>query len=114
MPGTLFLEQHINTVNRVTLQSFWFIFITIVLIKVTVPCNLLFTKIPNRCNEVGKTVYQSRTNEEFYNILAREFVFSEEYCYWHVSKEENGRKEVEMCADLSQDPLLAKLTRMPI
>ena len=25
MPETLFLEQHINIVNRVTLQSFWFI-----------------------------------------------------------------------------------------
>ena len=57
-----------------------------------------------------KTVYQSRTNDEFYNILAREFVFSEKYCYWHVTKEENGRKKVEMCGDLSQDPLLAKLT----
>ena len=29
---------------------------------------------------------------------------------WHVTKEEHERKEVEMCGDLSQDPLLAKLT----
>ena len=70
---------------------------TIVLIKITVPGDLLFTKIkyPIAAMELVKTVYQSRTNEEFYNVLAKEFLFSEKYCYWHVTREENGRQKSE-------------------
>ena len=49
-----FLEQHINIVNRVTLQSFWFIFFLVVVINSmgTLDLAVLFTPFtPNRQNK---------------------------------------------------------------
>ena len=49
-----FLEQHINIVNRVTLQSFWFIFFLVIVINSmgTLDLAVLFTPFtPNRQNK---------------------------------------------------------------
>ena len=48
------IEQHINIVNRVTLQSFWFIFFLVVVINSmgTLDLAVLFTPFtPNRQNK---------------------------------------------------------------
>ena len=83
--------------------------ITIVLICHCTVWSVVHKKIPNHCNEVGKTVYQSR-KKWILQHCSKIICISEKYCYWYVTKRKQKEKNL-MCGDRSQDPLYAKLRR---